>query len=142
MKNTILTITFILLSIISNSQVITVSVKGLQNYFRPKNLTLQECQQQNLIDYKEFGVGDCDYIFDLNNNKFKMVCWNGYVYENEILVFEKNGNNLKIQVSKTMFFVTNQTETKETIFLIEYYDLDKVIEGRFAKQQDFVMVVK
>lgn len=142
MKNTILTITFILLSFISNSQVITVTVKGLQNYFRPKNLTLQECQKQNLIDYKNFGVGECDYVFDLNKKEFKMLAWDGSVYKNEILFSEEKDGNLKFQVGKVMYFVTNLTETKETIFLIEYYDLDKTIEGRFAKQQDFVMVVE
>ena len=72
MKNTILTTLIVLLSVVSYSQVITVATKGLQVYFRPKNLPLSECHEKNLINHKYFGNGDCLYVFDLNTKVFTM----------------------------------------------------------------------
>jgi len=144
MKNTIITITFILLSIISNSQVVTVSTKGLQVYFRPKNLTLQECQEQNLVNHKYFGNGDCKYIFDLNKKVFTMkpqyVTWE---YTSKIVEVRKNGSKLDITTEEgTTYLITNKTETNEEIFLIEYFDLPNLVEGRFAKEEDFSVSIK
>lgn len=144
MKNTILTITFILLSVISNSQIITVSTKGLQVYFRPKNLTLQESQEQNLVDHKYFGNGGCCYVFDLNKKMFTMspqsVTWE---YTSKIVAVRKNGNELDVTTEDgTTYLITNKTETNEKIFLIEYFDLPNEIEGRFAKEEDFSVNIK
>jgi hypothetical protein len=144
MKSTIITITFILLSFISNSQIITVSTKGLQVYFRPKNLTLKESQEQNLVNHSYFGNGDCNYVFDLNKKMFTMspqyVTWE---YTSKIVEVRKNVHELDVTTEDgTTYLITNKTDTNEKIFLIEYFNLSEQVEGRFAKEQDFSVNVK
>jgi hypothetical protein len=59
------------------------------------------------------------------------------------VIFYKNGNNLDITTEEgTTYLITNKTDTKEKIFLIEYYDLPDEIEGRFAKEKDFSVSIK
>lgn len=144
MKNTILTIALVLLSFISNSQVVTVSTKGLQVYFRPKDMTLQECQEQNLVNHKYFGNGDCQYIFDLNGKVFTMKpLYTDWVFTCKITEVRKNGNELNVTTElSTTYMITEKTDTNEKIFLIEYFDLPGQVEGRFAKEEDFSVIIK
>lgn len=142
MKNTLITITLILVSLISNSQTITVTSQGLQNYFRPKNLNLKECQDQNLVDYTFFGNGECDYIFDLDKNVLTMRPWDGSVSNFKIDEFTKSNLFLQVKVQLTNFVVIYKGGNEEPIFLIEYHDLPDKIEGRFAREEDFTVSVK
>jgi hypothetical protein len=144
MKNTILAVSFFLLTIVSYSQVVTVSTKGLQVYFRPKNLTLQECQEKNLVDHKYFGNGDCQYIFDLNKKVFTMrPLYVDWVFTCKITEVRKNGSFVDVTTEHgTTYTITDKTETNEKIFLIEYFDLPNQVEGRFAKEEDFTVSVK
>ena len=144
MKNAILTIFITLLSLISNSQVITVATKGLQVYFRPKNMTLSECQEKNLIDHKYFGNGDCLYIFDLNKKVFTLkpqyVNWESNFKITEI---RKNDNIIDLTTEDgATYLITDKTEYNEEIFLIEYFDLPNEVEGRFAKKEDYTVSIK
>ena len=144
MKTIIVTITLIVSSFICFSQVITVTTKGLQVYFRPKDMTLSECQEKNLIDHKYFGNGDCQYIFDFNTKIFTLrpqyVTWEK---TSKITEIRKNDNIIDLTTEDgTTFLVTNQTEFNEEIFLIEYFDLPNEVEGRFAKQEDYSISIK
>jgi hypothetical protein len=141
MKTTILTITFILLSLISNSQTITVTSIGLQNYFRPKNLSLKKCQDDSLINYTFFGNGKCDYVFDLDKNEFTMRQWDGSVSKFKIDDFTKSDLFLQVNVDLTNFVVIYKGGKEEPIFLIEYHDLPDKIEGRFAREKDFIVTI-
>ena len=144
MKNTILAVSFFLLTIVSHSQVVTVSTKGLQVYFRPNNMTLQECQEKNLVDHKYFGNGDCKYIFDLDGKVFTMKpLYTDWVFTCKITELRKNGNELDVTTELgTTYMITDKTDDNEKIFLIEYFDLPNQVEGRFAKEEDFSVSIK
>jgi hypothetical protein len=144
MKNTILTIFITLLSLISNSQVITVSTKGLQVYFRPKNMTLSECQEKNLVEHKYFGNGDCLYIFDLNKKVFTLKPqYTNWESSFKIIEIRKNDNVIDLTTEDgTTYLITDNTEYNEEIFLIEYFDLPNEVEGRFAKKEDYSVSIK
>jgi|688.fasta_scaffold163374_3 hypothetical protein len=144
MKNTILAVSFFLLTIVSHSQVVTVSTKGLQVYFRPNNMTLQECQEKNLVDHRYFGNGDCKYIFDLDKKVFTMKpLYTDWVFTCKITELKKNGNELNVTTELgTKYMITDKTDTNEKIFLIEYFDLPSQVEGRFAKEEDFSVSIK
>ena len=144
MKKSNIFILFLFVTLIVNSQVITVTTKGLQVYFRPKNMTLQKCQEQNLVDHKYFGNGDCQYIFDLSGNVFVMKpIYTDWVFTCKITEVRKNGNELDVTTEfGTTYMITDKTDTNEKIFLIEYFDLPVQVEGRFAKEEDFTVDIK
>jgi hypothetical protein len=139
MKKSLLLLLFVIVTNIVFSQVITVSTKGLQVYFRPNNMTLQECQEKNLVDHRYFGNGDCKYIFDLNEKVFTMKpLYTDWVFTCKITKLSKNGNELNVTTELgTTYMITDKTDTNEKIFLIEYFDLPGQVEGRFAKEEDF-----
>ena len=144
MKTLILTIFITLLSLISNSQIITVSTKGLQVYFRPKNMTLSECQEKNLVEHKYFGNGDCLYIFDLNKKIFTLKPqYTNWESSFKIIEIRKNDNVIDLTTEDgTTYLITDNTEYNEEIFLIEYFDLPNEVEGRFAKKEDYSVSIK
>jgi hypothetical protein len=144
MKNTIFTLIVTLISLVVNSQVISVNVKGFQLYTRPNNETINESKNNNSVVYTKFQVIDAEYTFDLNNSKFYQKdnidnsIWvgdiTGVIYNNNIIDVSVGDATYKLISSK-------DNDSKSDVFIIEYNTLGHK-EGFLSMYDDFIVVYK
>jgi hypothetical protein len=131
MKNTILTITFILLSLISNSQIITIVIDSVQNYTRPVGKDVFSSRDSNEITYTSFGdlLGD-DMVLQYNLDT-KEYSVDGQFYKiskvNKTdmafdLVLSENGFNCFAKLSLT--------EDHKFVYVFEY-EKNGIMDGFF-----------
>lgn len=135
MKNLLLTLSLFLVSLISNSQVVKVRVTGLQYYTRPFSENVAPSVQNDKVFYTDFGTGDCEYIFDLDNQKFTMNDkFGNYFFEGQITKVNIGSHIIDVSVGECDFILTNVTDDGKIIFIIEYKHIP-TIDGSFAPNE-------
>jgi hypothetical protein len=131
MRNTILTITFILLSFISNSQVITIEFDTIQFFSHSSSINTDEARLTNKIVYGNLAkcVKTEVITFDLDNMVEK---YNGF--ENVIIKNNNSKNLVDVEVDEAGrigLCILGKTEDNQMIYLFETIKGDKV-EGYFV----------
>jgi hypothetical protein len=140
MKNLFITLTLILSSLLVNSQIIKLKVTGLQNYSRPVNENISESINSDHIIYTDFGFGDCDYIFDLDSQKFVMNdIFGEYHFEGKITKVNKNDNILDVSVGGCDFILGQFELNDELVFIIEYKN-SLLVDGSFATSNNLKVI--
>lgn len=131
MKRAILTITFILLSIISNSQIITIVIDSVQNYTRPVGKDVFASRDSNEITYTSFGDLSGDDMVLRYNLDTKQYSVDGKFYKiskvNKTdmvfdLVLNENGFNCFTKLAVT--------ETDKFVYVFEY-EKNGIMDGFF-----------
>ena len=137
MKNTILTITFILLSFISNSQVITVKFDTIQFFSHSASINTDKARLTNKIVYGD--LSKClkteVITFDLDNMVER---YNGF--ENLIIKNNDSKNLVDIEVDESGrvgLCILGKTEDGQMIYLFETVNGDK-IEGYFVINPEII----
>jgi len=140
MKQLIFSIVFVLLSLITNSQVITVTATTLQKFNHSSNISTIEAIANDAIEYPHYTVGNNVYVFDLNKRTMSM---NGGVV-NTISKINESENVLDCIVLDNGFdvlYVMGETSNNQTQFLSEWFNEDKIV-GYFSMNSDFSYTVK
>ncbi len=131
MKCTIVTITFILVSFISNSQVITIVIDSVQNYTRPVGKDVFASRDSNEITYTSFGDLSGDDMVLRFNLDTKQYSVDGEFYKiskvNKTdmafdLVLNENGFNCFAKLALT--------ETDKFVYVFEY-EKNGIMDGFF-----------
>lgn len=137
MKNTILTITFILLSFISKSQVITVKFDTIQFFSHSASINTDKARLTNKIVYGD--LAKClkteVITFDLDNMVER---YNGF--ENLIIKNNDSKNLVDIEVDESGrvgLCILGKTEDGQMIYLFETVNGDK-IEGYFVINPEII----
>ena len=145
MKNTIFTLIVTLISLVVNSQVISVHVTGLQLYTRPNNETINESKNNNSVVYTKFQVIDAEYTFDLDNSKFyQKDNIDNSIWVGDITGVNNNNNNLiDVSVGDATYKLisSKDNDSKSEVFIIEYNTLGHK-EGFLSMYDDFIVVYK
>jgi hypothetical protein len=140
MKQLIFSIVFVLLSLITNSQVITVTATTLQKFNHSSNISTIEAIANDAIEYPHYTVGNNVYVFDLNKRTMSM---NGGAV-NAISKINESENVLDCIVFDNGFdvlYVMGETSNSQTQFLSEWFNEDKIV-GYFSMNSDFSYTVK
>ena len=140
MKQLIFSIVFVLLSLITNSQVITVTATTLQKFNHSSNISTIEAIASDAIEYPHYTVGNNVYVFDLNKRTMSM---NGGVVHT-ISKINESENVLDCIVLDNGFdvlYVMGETSNNQTQFLSEWFNEDKIV-GYFSMNSDFSYTVK
>jgi hypothetical protein len=140
MKQLIFSIVFVLLSLITNSQVITVTATTLQKFNHSSNISTIEAIAKDAIEYPHYTVGNNVYVFDLNKRTMSM---NGGVVHT-ISKINESENVLDCIVFDNGFdvlYVMGETSNSQTQFLSEWFNEDKIV-GYFSMNSDFSYTVK
>ena len=132
MKSTILTITFILLSFISNSQVITVYLDTCQYFEHSVLMSTPQAIRSGKLVYKTLYENKPNYVvkFDLNN---KIETHSGF--DCEIIKINPSSNILDVEVNegpRMSLTVLGETEEGGVMYIYEYRDGD-LMKGFFSK---------
>ena len=143
MKNTILTIFITLLSLISNSQIITIVIDSVQNYTRPIGKDVFVSSNLNEITYTSFGdlSGDDmvlqynldtkEYSVDGKFYKISKIKKTDIVFD---LVLNENGFECFAKLAVT--------ETDKFVYVFEY-EKDGIMDGFFwIGDKEYVYVKK
>lgn len=144
MKNTIFTLIVTLISLVVNSQVISVNVKGLQLYTRPNNETINESKNNNSVVYTKFQVIDAEYTFDLNNSKFyQKDNIDNSIWVGDITNVIHNNNIIDVSVGDATYKLisSKDNDSNSDVFIIEYDTLGHK-EGFLSMYDDFIVVYK
>jgi hypothetical protein len=132
MKNTILTAALVLLSFISNSQVITVHLDTTQYFEHSALLSTPQAIRSGKLVYKDLYEHKPNLIltFDLDNMN-ESFC--GYTFD--IIKVNKNNNIIDIVVSENgveCLAVLGETDEGGDMYIFEYRDGD-LMKGFFSK---------
>jgi len=137
MKSTILTITFILLSFISNSQVITVYLDTCQFFEHSLNISTTDARDNGTIVYNSYLYfpQKLVYTFDLDNES---LTFKGEEYP--ITDVTKSSNILDVQVYDECpcMSILGETTDNQMIFLLECKGEDKIF-GFFSLNPKFTV---
>lgn len=137
MKNTVLTITLILLSFISNSQVITVKIDTTQYFEHSALISTPQAIETNKLVYTKLYEHKEKFVvtFDLNN---MTESFGNYVFD--ITKSNKSNNIIDVVANENgqdVLVVLGETEEGGVMYIMEYRDGD-LIKGFFSKNPEIV----
>ena len=140
MKNTILTITFILLSIISNSQVVTFEVDTVRNFTHPIGVDVLEANQNNLLNIGHKAISDnpsVKMVIDLNNMQY-------FVDNKRFQIISVNKTDLLFDITTNEDgFICHmqlaETSDNKFVYIFEY-ETNGIMDG-FAWVGDEIKVI-
>jgi len=137
MKSTILTITLVLLSFISNSQVITVYLDTCQFFEHSVLMSTPQAIKSGKLVYKTLHENKPNYVvkFDLNN---KIETHSGF--DCEIIKINPSNNILDVVVDegpRISLTVFGETEEGGIMYIYEYKEGD-LMKGFFSKNPQFI----
>lgn len=140
MKNTILTITFILLSIISNSQVVTFEVDTVRNFTHPIGVNVLEANQNNLLNIGHKAISDnpsVKMVIDLNNMQY-------FVDNKRFQIISVNKTDLLFDITTNEDgFICHmqlaETSDNKFVYIFEY-ETNGIMDG-FAWVGDEIKVI-
>lgn len=137
MKNTILIVTFILLSFISNSQVITVKIDTTQYFEHSALISTPQAIESGKLIYTELYEHKPNFVmtFDFNN---MTESFGDYVFN--IIKVNKSTNIVDIVTNENgqdILVVLGKTEEGGIMYIMEYRDGD-LIKGYFSKNPEIV----
>ena len=138
MKSTIITITFILLSLVSISQVVTVYLDTCQFFEHSVLMSTPQAIRSGKLVYKTLHENKPNYVvkFDLNN---KIESHSGF--DNKIIKINQSSNILDVEVNdgpEISLTVLGETEEGGIMYIYEYRDGD-LMKGFFSKNPVFTV---
>ena len=143
MKNLFLSLVLVMVGLVSNSQVITVTFTKCQNFTHPSNISLVEAMNSNLIEYPYYTVGEHVFTFDFNTKVLTIKNSDGlffYTIDN----FKKNNNVIDCVIVyeglKTIFLL-GETSDNQNQFLMGRNEGNQVV-GFFSMNSDFNYTIK
>ena len=143
MKNLFLSLVLVMVGLVANSQVITITATTIQTFNHSSSISTIDAMESNLIEYPEYIVGDNTYTFDLNNKILTLKNCDGFFTYNIIKVNESN-NILDCVIFDgigDVLFLVGETSDGNMQFLMGLVDGNKVIGG-FSMNSDFSYTVK
>lgn len=140
MKNTIFTITFILLSIILNSQVVTFEVDTVRNFTHPIGVDVLEANQNNLLNIGHKAISDnpsVKMVIDLNNMQY-------FVDNKRFQIISVNKTDLLFDITTNEDgFICHmqlaETSDNKFVYIFEY-ETNGIMDG-FAWVGDEIKVI-
>ena len=144
MKNLFLSLVLVMVSLVANSQVITVNIHTVQNFNHSSAVSTVQARQLDLIEYPNYTVGENVYTFDLNKKILTFKNSNGSIFSFKIIDITQNENILDCIVFDgigNVLFMLGENDNSEKEFLTEYINDDKVF-GQFSLNSDFDYSVK
>lgn len=139
MKNTILTITFLFLTLISNSQIFIFEVDTVENFTHPVGIDVLQANQDNLLDIGSTVVP--------NNHSVKMVIdlyhMRYFVDNKEFKIISKKDTGLLFDITTnedgfTCHMQLAGTSDKKFVYIFEY-ETNGIVDG-FAWVGDSVTI--
>jgi len=140
MKNLFLSLVLVMVGLVANSQVITVTVTTDQKFNHSSDISTIQAMELDSIEYPFYTVGYNVYVFDLNKRTMSINGGKTFI----ISKINKNENVLDCIVLNnglSVLFVMGETSNGENQFLTEWFLGDK-ITGYFSMNSDFSYVVK
>ena len=140
MKNLFLSLVLVMVGLVANSQVITVTVTTIQKFSHSSDISTIQAIELGSIEYPFYTVGKNVYVFDLDK---KIMSLNGGKTW-PITEINKSENVLDCIVvdnGVTVLYVMGETSNNENQFLMEWFKEDKIV-GYFSMNSDFSYVKK
>ena len=143
MKNLFLSLVLVMVGLVANSQVITVTATTIQKFNHSSSISTIDAMESNLIEYPEYIVGDNTYTFDLNNKTLTLKNCSG-VFTYKIVKINKSDNILDCVAFDgigDVLFLVGETSDGNMQFLMGLVDGNTVIGG-FSMNSDFRYSIK
>jgi len=140
MKNLFLSLVLVMVGLVANSQVITVTVTTDQKFNHSSDISTIQAMELDSIEYPYYTVGNNVFVFDLNKRTMSLNGGKTLI----ISKINKSENTLDCVVldnGASVLFVMGETSNGENQFLAEWFSGDK-ITGYFSMNSDFSYVVK
>ena len=140
MKNLFLSLVLVMVGLVANSQVITVTVTTDQKFNHSADISTIQAMELDAIQYPYYTVGNNVFIFDLNKRTMSLNGGKTLI----ISKINKSENTLDCIVldnGASVLFVMGETSNGQNQFLAEWFSGDK-ITGYFSMNSDFSFVIK
>ncbi|CAB4130192.1 hypothetical protein UFOVP117_301 [uncultured Caudovirales phage] len=140
MKNLFLSLVLVMVGLVANSQVITVTVTTDQKFNHSADISTIQAMELDAIEYPYYTVGNNVFIFDLNKRTMSLNGGKTLI----ISKINKSENTLDCIVldnGASVLFVMGETSNGQNQFLAEWFSGDK-ITGYFSMNSDFSYVIK
>ena len=143
MKNLFLSLVLVMVGLVANSQVVTLTLTKGQNFTHDANISTYDAMNSNLIEYPYHTVGKNVFTFDLNTKKLTIESCDGvFVYD---IVYVEKGEDVVncivvYDIGKTIFLLGKTSDGDEE-FLMESIEGNEVI-GFFSMSEDFSYTVE
>ena len=140
MKNLFLSLVLVMVGLVANSQVITVTVTTDQKFNHSADISTIQAMELDAIEYPYYTVGNNVFIFDLNKRTMSLNGGKTLI----ISKINKSENTLDCIVldnGASVLFVMGETSNGQNQFLAEWFSGDK-ITGYFSMNSDFSFVIK
>jgi len=144
MKNLFLSLVLVMVGLVANSQVVTVTITKFQNFNHSSSIPTFDAMDSDLIEYPNYGIGKNVYTFDFNKRTVNLVNCNGEFVLPIIEVFNtKNVFDCIVDDNGTKTYYTlGKIEDEDTLeFITEYQDGNRVF-GSFSKGSDVTFTTK
>ena len=143
MKNLFLSLVLVMVGLVSNSQVITVTFTKCQNFTHPSNISLVEAMNSNLIEYPYHTEGKNVFTFDFNTKVLTIENSDG-VYFYTIDNVTKNNNVVDCVIvyeGVETIFLLGKTSDNQSQFLMGRDEENQMV-GFFSMNSDFNYTIK
>ena len=140
MKNLFLSLVLVMVGLVANSQVITVTVTTDQKFNHSADISTIQAMESDAIEYPYYTVGNNVFVFDLKKRTMSLNGGKTLI----ISKINKSENTLDCVVldnGVSVLFVMGETSNGENQFLSEWFSGDK-ITGYFSMNSDFSYVIK
>jgi hypothetical protein len=140
MKNLFLSLVLVMVGLVANSQVITVTVTTDQKFNHSSDISTVQAMELDSIEYPYYTVGNNIFVFDLKKRTMSL---NG----GKTLIISKINKSenildcIVLDNGASVLFVMGETSNGQNQFLAEWFSGDK-ITGYFSMNSDFSYVVK
>ena len=144
MKNLFLSLVFVMIGLVANSQVVTVTITKFQNFNHSSSIPTFEAMNLDLIEYPNYGIGKNVYTFNFNKRTVNLVNCNGNFTLPIVEVF--NTENIFDCIvddnGVRTYYTLGKIEGENTIEFITEYEEGNKIFGSFSKGDDVTFVIK
>lgn len=144
MKNLFLSLVLVMVGLVANSQVVTVTTTKFQNFNHCSLVPTFQAMDMDLIEYPDYGIGKNVYTFDFNKKTVHLVNSNGE-FDFPITEIFKTKNVFDCIVMDNglrTYFTLGKIENEDTLeFITEYQDGNRVF-GSFSKGDDVTFTIK
>jgi hypothetical protein len=140
MKNLFLSLVLVMVGLVANSQVITVTVTTDQKFNHSSDISTVQAMELDSIEYPYYTVGNNIFVFDLKKRTMSLNGGKTLI----ISKINKSENTLDCIVldnGASVLFVMGETSNGQNQFLAEWFSGNK-ITGYFSMNSDFSYVVK
>jgi hypothetical protein len=144
MKNLFLSLVLVMVGLVANSQVVTVTITKFQNFNHSSSIPTFEAMKSDLIEYPNYGIGKNVYTFDFNKRTVNLVNCNGNFTSPIVEVFN-TGNTFDCIVDDNgvrTYFTLGLIEGEDTLEFITEYEKDNRVFGSFSKGSDVSFNIK